>query len=79
MATQYDPETLPELIAYVRSRRDAIQSEIDLASSYGGPNPNPMKTTENHATVEALNAVLVAVRDIESKKAKQRLNEDLGL
>lgn len=79
MTTQYDPGTLTELIAYVRSRRDAIQSEIDLASSYGGPDSSPTKTIENHATVEALNAVLVAVRDIESKKAKQRLNEALGL
>jgi hypothetical protein len=75
----YDPETLPELVKYVRTRRDAVQSEIDLASSYGGPDPNAKKTAENHAIVETLNAVLVALRDIETQKTKKRLTETLGL
>lgn len=76
---QYDPDTLPELISYIRKRRDAIKSSLDLAASYSGPDPSPGSTAKDQATVAALDAVLVAIRDIETEKAKRRIEADLDV
>lgn len=75
----YDPDTLPELIKYVRDRRAALQVSISTGRSYSGPDPSPERTARDAAAVETLTAVLQAVRDIEAKKAAARLTRELDL
>lgn len=75
----YDPETLPALLDYVKSRRSALMTERDLARSYNGPDPNPTKTAQVESAIGTLTGVLEAIRDIEAKKSRCRVDRDLGL
>lgn len=75
----YDPETIHELIAYVKGRRNALRAELERNDSYGGPDPAPGRRERAVGSIETLDGVLGAIRDIETKKSKARLADALGL
>lgn len=76
---EYDKRTLPKLVAYIKDRRTALTLSLETARSYSGPDPSPSTTEKEQSAVDTLTGVLEAIRDIETKFAKERLAKDLDL